>query len=109
VAGAGIWNGFRHIGQRNCLPAALSGSWIFFPQAALGHLIIEIPGFLAADATFGAAGTGATLLMSDLHCSQNNAPSSFAKLQNGHFTMLHSRLKSAFGSDATRSFCNGSA
>src|SRR5262249_54831951 len=30
---------------------------------------------------------GSTPLRSDLHCSQNSAPSSFSKLQNGHFTM----------------------
>jgi hypothetical protein len=35
----------------------------------------------------GVAAAGATLLISDLHCSQNNAPSSLPKPQNGHFTM----------------------
>ncbi|MSQ92965.1 MAG: hypothetical protein EXR98_00245 [Gemmataceae bacterium] len=35
----------------------------------------------------GGAGAGCTLLISDLHCSQNNAPSSLEKPQNKHFTM----------------------
>ena len=35
----------------------------------------------------GADLLGSTPLRSDLHCSQNSAPSSFSKLQNGHFTM----------------------
>src|SRR5438067_1220150 len=35
----------------------------------------------------GAGLPGSTPLRSDLHCSQNSAPSSFSKLQNGHFTM----------------------
>jgi len=34
-----------------------------------------------------AAGMG-TALKSDLHCSQNNAPSSFSNPQKGHFIMV---------------------
>ena len=33
-------------------------------------------------------GNGVTLLMSDMHCSQNNAPFLFEKLQNGHFNRV---------------------
>src|SRR5262245_12207267 len=41
-----------------------------------------------ATGTGGAAGAGSTPLKSDLHCSQNSAPSSLSKLQNGHFSMI---------------------
>src|SRR6266542_2477612 len=34
------------------------------------------------------AATGATDARSDLHCSQNSAPSSLSNWQNGHFTMM---------------------
>ncbi len=35
----------------------------------------------------GSAEAAGTALKSDLHCSQNNAPSSLAKEQKGHFVM----------------------
>jgi hypothetical protein len=51
----------------------------------------------AGGAAGTAAGMGATDARSDLHCSQNSAPSSLSNWQNGHFTMfqLTSKVVSA--------------
>src|SRR5262249_52878202 len=40
LAAAGTWNGCLHVGHCTRLPAALSGTCICLPHAALGHRMI---------------------------------------------------------------------
>src|SRR6516225_1105494 len=67
--------------------------------SAMGWAMGMVSSRTWATGTGGAAGAGSTPLKSDLHCSQNSAPSSLSKLQNGHFSMigLTSGLKLASG------------